>query len=225
MKRTKWTLSSAVVWLREEVAAYRVDVAYSNTYYTAHAECVQARIDPETLAITGFMIVPKPAAECVEEFVWQAPWGECQAKGTRVADLVWSVKPPLAVKDGEDSAALERQFQELMNQYVETPWFDPDQAECPESADDVPCGGVWCALVDLGDEVSFYRHSDDHDCLLYAARDANERKKLLARYPNAQEIEVDEAAEFVSSNYSDCFDWMGYDNPIVPNCTNKTTAP
>ena len=218
MEKKKWTLSSAIAWLREEVKACRVDVACSCTDPSDHAQSVRARINPKTLAITRFEIVPKPAEECVEEFVWQALWGECKAKGARGANLVWSVEPPFAVNKGEDRAALEGEFQELMNQYVEIDWFDPEQAFCPEGAEDVPCGGVWGALVELGDKVSFYRCSDDHDCLLYAARDAKEQKKLLERYPNAVEIKVDEAAEFVRANYSDCFDWVGYDDVVEQDC-------
>ena len=202
------TKEAAVAWLKEKLEHDGVETLdpddASDFDFADGLECV---IDPKTFELQAFKIIPMLAEEQVHTFSFQAPWGECRLEGTPDADAEWVTEPDFKQsKDPYDAVKTEIAYQAWLDACFDLNWFDPSTAWCPEDPSDLPLGWIECALESLGKTAKFFIPEEEGETLLIS-RNRRERDLVKKLNPNARELSLDDAVQFVNMNYGDCFEW------------------
>ena len=204
------TKKAATAWLKEKLkhdGVERLDPDdASDLDFADGLECV---IDPKTLELQAFKIIPMLVEEQVHTFSFQAPWGECRLEGTPNKDSEWVTEPDFKKAGVSESDALEAEmaYQAWLDACFDLNWFDPSAAWCPEDPSDLPLGWIENALESLGKTAKFYI-PDDEDATLLVSRNRRERALVKKLNPDARELSLKDAVQFVNMNYGDCFYWQ-----------------
>ena len=213
-----WTKIEAVDWLKKQLALGKhetpdeVDACGCMDY----ASGLEADVDPETKKLCGFTIEPVDLSERTQSFEIEMAWGMCSATGLPDGPLDWETEPQLSMEGyAGDLDQLERDYQALMNAYLEPDWFYPSTAWCPEDVEDLPGGemAVDEALCNLPVGTRFF--VDREEGRLYLPCTAKDVTRFLEQQPKFEEISGGEVCEFVLTHYCDCYDWPTEDD-FVP---------
>lgn len=203
------TKEDATAWLRKKLqydGVERLDPEDADDLDFADGlECI---IDPKTLELQAFKIIPMLVEERVHTFSFQAPWGECRLEGTPDQDSEWVTEPDFkkAGVSESDATVAEMAYQAWLDACFDLNWFDPSSAWCPEDSSDLPSGWIESALESLGKAAKFYIPGDEGATLL-VSRNRRERDRVKKLNPDARELSLEDAVKFVYRNYGDCFDW------------------
>ena len=215
--KNKWTKIEAVDWLKKQLAMGESETVEEVNPRDCkdYVSCLEADVDPKTMEFCGFTICPVDLSEREQSFEIEMEWGRCSATGLPDRPLDWKTETALSVEGYEgDLDQLERDYQALMNAYLEPKWFCPSEAWCPEDADDLP-GGMMAvdeALDNLPEGTRFF--VDREGGRLYLPCEEKDVKRIMKKRPKLEEISAGEAYEFVEENCCDCFNWPNEDNFI-----------
>lgn len=204
------TKEAATAWLKNKLkqeGVERLDPEDADDFDFADGlECV---IDQKTLELQAFKIIPMLVEERVHTFSFQAPWGECRLEGTPNKDSEWVTEPDFkkASTSESDATTAEMAYQAGLDACFDLNWFDPSTAWCPEDPSDLPLGWIESSLESLGKTAKFFI-PDDEGATLLVCRNRRERDLVKKLNPDAREVSLEEAVQFVNMNYGDCFEWQ-----------------
>lgn len=203
------TKKAAIAWLKKKLehdGVERLDPDDASVFDFADGlDCV---IDPKTLELQAFKIIPMLVEDQVHTFSFQAPWGECRLGGAPNQGSKWVTEPDFkkASASKSDEIGVEMDYQAWLDACFDLNWFDPLDAWCPEDASDLHVGWIESALESLGKTAKFFIPDDDSATLLIS-RNRRERDIVKKLNPEAREIPLEDAVQFIYMNYGDCFDW------------------